>query len=119
MKKISISNQVVDEVTQIHDKAEELFKQGKAKLEINDFAGAIEDLSKSLGITESHYVRGDLGRAKEANGDLEGALADYTKAIEQEKRGCYYQWRAEVYKKMGKTEEAEKDMAEFEKLPKE
>jgi tetratricopeptide (TPR) repeat protein len=95
------------------------FQAGKLKFEQNDFQGAIADFTKSLEIIEKHHVRADLGRAKEAAGDLQGALEDYTKAIEQEKRGVYYQWRAKLYTKLGKTAEAAKDMAEYEKMPKE
>lgn len=98
---------------------EPLFQAGKVKLGASDFQGAISDFTKSLEIKEAHHVRADLGRAKEATGDLEGALADYTKAIEEQKRGVYYQWRSNLYTKMGKEAEAKKDMAEFEKLPKE
>lgn len=98
---------------------EMFFQTGKEKLLQGDFQGAVNDLTKSLEIKEAHHVRADLGRAKESMGNLEGALADYTKAIETEKRGIYYQWRAELYTKMGKEAEAKKDMAEFEKLPKE
>ncbi|GAB1402546.1 hypothetical protein MASR1M68_14570 [Elusimicrobiota bacterium] len=98
---------------------EMLFQTGKEKLLQGDFQGAVNDLTKSLEIKEAHHVRADLGRAKESMGNLEGALADYTKAIETEKRGIYYQWRSELYTKMGKEAEAKKDMAEFEKLPKE
>lgn len=98
---------------------EALFQAGKEKLDKSDFKGAIDDLTKSLAIKEAHHVRADLGRAKEGSGDLQGALAEYTKAIELEKRGIYYQWRSLLYTKMGKEAEAKKDMAEFEKLPKE
>jgi hypothetical protein len=45
---------------------------------------------------ESPYVRADLGRAKEAAGDLQGALEDYTKAIEQQKRAFYYEWESKI-----------------------
>ena len=96
-----------------------LFQTGKEKFLKGDFQGTVNDLTKSLELKEAHHVRADLGRAKEAMGNLEGALADYTKAIETEKRGIYYQWRSELYTKMGKEAEAKKDMAEFEKLPKE
>jgi len=96
-----------------------LSQSAKIKLEQGDFKGAVEEFKKSLEIMESPYVRADLGRAKEAAGDLQGALEDYTKAIEQQKRAFYYEWRARLYTKLGKTEEAKRDMAEYEKLPKE
>jgi len=99
--------------------SDELFNAGKIKFQNNDFKGAIADFTKSLEMREVHHVRADLGRAKEAAGDLQGALEDYTKAIEQQKRAFYYEWRASLYTKLGKTEEAKKDMAEYEKLPKE
>lgn len=111
------------EDTQIQDNAigdpQVLFESGKAKFEKNDFKGAIADFTKSLEIRETSHVRADLGRAKEATDDLQGALTDLTKAIEKDKRGIYYQWRAGINNKLGKTEEAKKDMAEYEKLPKE
>lgn len=117
-----MSNQPIDAI-QIEDKQvqdpDSFFQKGKSKLEQKDFQGAIADFTKSLEIIEKHHVRADLGRAKEAMGDLNGALEDYTKAIAQEKRGIYYQWRASLYTKLGKTEEAKRDMAEYEKLPKE
>lgn len=96
-----------------------LFESGKTKFDKSDFKGAIADFTKSLQIRETSHVRADLGRAKEAIGDLQGALTDLTKAIEKDKRGFYYQWRANLYTKLGKTEEAKRDMAEYEKLPKE
>jgi len=96
-----------------------LFESGKTKFQNNDFKGAIADFTESLKMREVHHVRADLGRAKEAVGDFKGALEDYTKAIEQEKRGVYYLWRSELYTKLGETEEAAKDRAKFEKLPKE
>ena len=109
-----------EETVQLQEQGPEiLFQTGKEKLLKGDFQGAITDLTKSLEIKEAHHVRADLARAKEGSGDLAGALADYTKAIETEKRGIYCQWRSELYKKMGKEAEAKKDMAEFEKLPKE
>ena len=53
---------------------------------------------------------GDLGRAKEANKDLDGAIECYTKAIElNNKRSVYYDWRATAYKISGKEDLAEKD----------
>lgn len=107
------------ELQETQNNPETLFQSGKEKLEQSDFKGAIADFTKSLAIKEAHHVRADLGRAKELSGDLEGALADYTKAIETEKRGFYYQWRSLLYTKMGKEAEAKKDMAEFERLPKE
>lgn len=99
--------------------SDELFYSGKTKFQNNDFKGAIADFTESLKMREVHHVRADLGRAKEAVGDFKGALEDYTKAIEQEKRGVYYLWRSELYTKLGETEEAAKDRAKFEKLPKE
>ncbi|MDD5021822.1 MAG: hypothetical protein PHR82_06825 [Endomicrobiaceae bacterium] len=127
VNKEQIQNKTAEEVQQnqevqiqeVQGDPDALFQAGKAKLEQSDYQGAIDDFTKSLAIKEAHHVRADLGRAKEASGDLKGALADYTKAIEEEKRGFYYQWRSLLYTKMGKEAEAKKDMAEFEKLPKE
>ena len=121
VNKEQVQNTTAEEVQiqEVQGDPDSLFQAGKAKIDQNDFAGAIGDFTKSLEIKEAHHVRADLGRAKEASGDLEGALKDYTKAIEEEKRGIYYQWRSLLYTKMGKEAEAKKDMAEFEKLPKE
>ncbi len=96
-----------------------LYRSGQEKLDAKDFAAAIEDMTKSLQLKESNFVRGDLGRAKESAGDFEGAIAEYTKAIEQNKRSVYYEWRARTYLRLGKEDEAKKDIEEAAKLPKE
>jgi len=111
--------QQVSAKDEIGDDPYALHQRGKKKLESNDFTGAIEDMTKSLKLQENNFVRGDLGRAKESDGDFEGALAQYTKAIEQNKRGVYYEWRSRTYLKLGKKDEAKKDMEEAAKLPKE
>lgn len=51
-------------------------------------------------------------------GDKDGALADFTKAIDLEKRDVYYQWRGELYTEMGNAAAAQADQAEFERLQK-
>ena len=53
---------------------------------------------------------GDLGRAKAANNDFEGAIECFTKAIEiNNQRAVYYEWRAEAYNNLGKKDLAQKD----------
>lgn len=94
--------------------------EGKEALETTkDYAKAVEAFTKSLEANEAAWVYADRGRAKVLLGDKEGAMADFNKAIELEKRDVYYEWRANLYTEMGNAEAARADQAEFEKLQKE
>jgi tetratricopeptide (TPR) repeat protein len=100
--------------------ADQSSAEGKKALDTDkDYAKAVEAFTKSLEAKEAAWVYADRGRAKVLLGDKDGALADFTKAIDLEKRDVYYQWRGELYTEMGNAAAAQADQAEFERLQKE
>ncbi|MDD3052996.1 MAG: hypothetical protein PHG84_01185 [Endomicrobiaceae bacterium] len=100
--------------------ADQSAAEGKNALETEkDYAKAVAAFTKSLESKEAAWVYADRGRAKVLLGDKEGALADFSKAIELEQRDVYYEWRSGLYTEMGNTAAATADMASFEKLQKE
>ena len=105
-------NNAVDENT--------LFQKGKDILlgEDDNIDEAIELFNKALEIKgDAHWIIGDLGRAKQKKGDLNGAIECYTKAIEiDNKRSVYYEWRANAYRMLGKEDLANKDQKVADKL---
>ncbi|MDD2523771.1 MAG: hypothetical protein PHT81_02875 [Endomicrobiaceae bacterium] len=99
--------------------ARERADEGKYALETEkDYTKAVAAFTKSLEYNEAAWVYADRGRSKVLLGDKEGALADFSKAIELEQRDVYYEWRSGLYTEMGNTAAAEADMKEFEKLKK-
>jgi tetratricopeptide (TPR) repeat protein len=63
--------------------SEEWYEKGDAKVEQNDYKGAISDYTKSIELDSNNsLVYANRGRAKYALQDYRGATADYTKAIE-------------------------------------
>ncbi len=71
---------------------------------------AIEDLSIVLKTEASHYDYAKRGGLYFKNDDFENALKDYTEAIRLKPDYEYhYTMRAEVYRKLGKMNEAEAD----------
>ena len=71
---------------------------------------AIEDLSVSVRESESHFDYAQRGKLYFKNNDFEKALQDYTEAIRLAPgTQNYYVMRAEIYRKMGKTTEADAD----------
>ena len=63
--------------------SEEWNVKGDAKVEQNDYKGAISDYTKSIEIDSNNsLVYANRGRAKATMQDYRGAIADYTKALE-------------------------------------
>ncbi len=56
--------------------------RGHAKVEANDYNGAIADFTKSLKIEPNSAVYCFRGLAKNKNNDYKGAIIDFTKAFE-------------------------------------
>ena len=84
--------------------------RGKELLDEGKITEAIEQFNKALEEQEEAWIYGDLGRAKQMNNDLDGAIECFTKAIELNgKSSIYYQWRAEAYRRSNKQDLAEKD----------
>lgn len=93
------------------DQFNALFEGGKTALESDKVNEAIDKLSRALQIkNDADWVYGDLGRAQAKNGDFDGAIASYTKAIElNDERSIYYFWRADAYRAKGQEGLAAED----------
>ena len=100
-------------------KANELAGTAKKELELGGSKDkALKLFNEALGIKEIPWVLGDRGKLKIDMNDIEGAIVDLTKAIDAEKRGIYYIWRADAYRKLGNDNLANADIEEAGKLPK-
>lgn len=88
-----------------------LFEKGKYELEKNNNPKkAIEIFNEALDMDpNADWIYGDRGRAKAELNDMKGAVEDYTKAIELNKRKFYYLMRAEAYDALNNQELAEND----------
>ena len=88
-----------------------LFEKGKYELEKNNNPKkAIEIFNEALEMDpNADGIYGDRGRAKVELKDIKGAVEDYTKAIELNKRKFYYLMRAEAYDMLNNKELAEND----------
>jgi TonB family protein len=76
----------------------------------NQIDKAIEDLSVSIKTDASHYDYAHRGSLYFKNNDFENALKDYTEAIRlKPDYENHYTMRAEIYRKLGKTDLAETD----------
>lgn len=94
------------------ENADIMFNKGKKALEEdNNPDEAINFFNKALELKKDvDWIYGDLGRAKYAKKDFDGAIECYTKAIElNNNRSVYYQWRADAYREKGKEDLAEQD----------
>ena len=62
---------------------EDYFNSGKAKNELKDYMGAIQDYSKAIEINPNYaFAYNNRGNAKHRLQDYREAIQDYTKAIE-------------------------------------
>ena len=98
-----------------------LFEEGQKELDNSNFQKAIDLFSEALRLNpEADWIYGDRGRAKYNSGDPEGAIQDFSKAIELNKgKSVYYIWRSDAYDQVDKSDLAEADRAEAAKLPQE
>ena len=63
--------------------AEDYFKSGLSKLQLEDREGAIADFTKAIQLKPNYvYAYSNRGVAKKDLKDYQGALEDFTKAIE-------------------------------------
>ena len=101
------------------DKAIELspdeagYYQNKANLlgMKKQFKAAIEECDVALKLSPSPEIYSNRGVFKQENGDIEGAIADFTTAIEMDPTtGATYLERARCYALLGRDEEAEADL---------
>ena len=97
------------------------FQEGKKELDENNNPKKAEELfSKAILLNPTaDWILADRGRAKQSLGDIDGAIEDFSKAIDLNKRSLYYDWRAKAYESVNKTDLAEADRAEAAKLPQE
>jgi tetratricopeptide (TPR) repeat protein len=73
----------------------ELRKSGSEKLRKGDYAGAIQDLSRVLEQSPNEWIIYLLrSEARKESGDVDGAIADATKAIALQPNGATYAARA-------------------------
>ena len=107
-----------EENTMAFNKATELAEVAKKEVEHRNENKALELFNEALKIKQIPWIFADRGKLKINMNDGEGALLDLTKAINDEKRGIYYIWRAEAYRMLGNDELADADIKEAEKLPK-
>jgi TonB family protein len=76
----------------------------------NRFDKAIEDYSAAMKTDATHYDYAKRGGLYFKNNDFENALKDYTEAVRlKPDNESYYTMRAEIYRKLGKTTEANAD----------
>ena len=69
--------------------------RGCAKLNLNDYNGAIEDLTKAIELDANFdYLFYQRGRAKHQIKDFKGSIVDYTKAIDLYPEFDTYRYRA-------------------------
>ena len=100
-------------------KAHEIAETAKKELELGGSKDkALKLFNEALEIKEIPWVLGDRGKLKIDMNDIEGAIVDLTKAIDAEKRGIYYIWRADAYRMLGNDKLADADIKEAEKLSK-
>ena len=86
--------------------------RGAAHMRSGNPTEALSDFNRALDI-DPDYARGYhlRGLAREVQGDDDGALADFSRAIKlAPEYGAAYNSRANLYVKMGRTEEANDDM---------
>ena len=111
-----ISQEVSQEAS---DKAQEIAENEKKEVAIGNNNKALKLFNESLKLHEVPWVFAERGKLKiDMNNDIEGAIVDLTKAIDAEKRGIYYIWRADAYRILGNDELANADIEEAGKLPK-
>ena len=69
---------------------EDYFNSGKAKSNLEDYRGAIQDYTKAIELNPNHtYAYNNRGIAKVELEDYSGAIQDYTKAIELNPNHAY------------------------------
>ena len=80
------------------------FERAKAKEELKEYRGAIEDYTKAIELdpTPSSYYYSSRAGVKKELEDYRGAIEDYTKAIELDLKpsGYYYSIRADAKEKL-------------------
>ena len=91
---------------EVHPKdAEAYYNRGIAKLDKDDFDGAIADNTRAIELdpklTDAYFNRGNAKRAK---GDLDGAIADYSRAIQLNPK------YAPAYNNRGNAKQAKGDL---------
>lgn len=93
-----------------NDVVSEALRVGMEQYNAGDFAAAIDTYTKALetvGDNVSLYT--DRGRAKRDSGDIDGAIADVSKALELNQEGWIYAERGVAYSAKGEKELALQD----------
>ena len=101
-RRVEISRQITDDVKQKAVNADNqinadvYFEQGTAKINLQDWVGAIEDFMQAIKLNPKHIeAYFQLGLSKANLQDWAGAVADFTKVIELDsKYAKAYFWRA-------------------------
>lgn len=117
----AVDNENKSDDNENKDEFNSLFEEGKKELEENNNPSkAVELFDKAIELNpNADWVLADRGRARQNLGDVNGAIQDFSKAIELNKRSVYYIWRANAYNNINNGDLAEADRAEAAKLPQE
>jgi len=88
--------------------------RGYIRTDLEDFAGAIQDLNQALSLVPKGYrARFLRARARELNGDLEGAIEDYSEVIlKGQDDAVAFDNRGDLYRQQGHLEQALADYSE-------
>lgn len=85
--------------------------------ETKQFGKALADINKAIELLPTHFYYVSRAVTYTDSGDFENAIKDYTEAIRQKPDDkFYYEDRAAVYRRMGKTDLAEADQKKYEEL---
>lgn len=94
------------------------FQRGRSYAAQGDYVKALEDMNEAFAIAtrkkvkEMHPIYTERARILTRLGDLEGAIGDYTSAIESDSspsRLMYYRERGNLYQKIGRPDLAAED----------
>jgi len=93
---------------------------GHKKMKEGNYKDATEYYTKAIEELPNYaYAYGFRAWAKMETGDLEGALVDVNKAIEmKDDAHDFYLWRSQIYREMGRVEEANIDDIKWKELKK-
>ena len=110
---------VKEELDRHHTPSEFLnyFDRGIDYENAGNFQMAIDAYTAAINLVEDSWAYSYRGQVKEKTGDHEGALADYSRAIELNPcNGDYYSDRAKIKKELGDVAGAQEDEEMVNKL---
>jgi TonB family protein len=94
-----------------------LYQRSHLYRETKQFTKALTDINKSIELMPAHYQYAYRAQIYADMQDFENAARDYTEAIRQEPgTQHYYLERADIYRRLGRTESAESDHRKYEEM---